>query len=116
VWGRGRDATPRIDRLRAINIPKPVVVELDGKGRPVAVELRGKGEAGSGKRQAGAVTPSTHPPIRLSVEFLGESWRIDDEWWRVPIVRRCFEVMLDGGGRVVLFEDLITGEWWVQTP
>jgi len=23
---------------------------------------------------------------------------------------------LEGGGRVVLFEDLITGEWFVQMP
>jgi hypothetical protein len=41
---------------------------------------------------------------------------MDDEWWRQPIVRRYVEVVLEGGGRVVLFEDLITGEWFVQMP
>ena len=50
------------------------------------------------------------------VESQGENWRMDDEWWRQPIVRRYVEVVLEGGGRVVLFEDLITGEWWMQKP
>jgi len=43
-------------------------------------------------------------------------WRINDEWWRQPIVRRYVEVVLEGGGRLVLFEDQITGEWWMQKP
>ncbi|HYL55986.1 MAG TPA: hypothetical protein VEU73_10485 [Gemmatimonadales bacterium] len=50
------------------------------------------------------------------VESIGENWRMDDEWWRQPIVRRYVEAVLEGGGRVLLFEDLITGEWFVQKP
>jgi hypothetical protein len=50
------------------------------------------------------------------IESFGENWRMDDEWWRQPIVRRYVEVVLEGGGRVVLFEDLITGEWFEQMP
>ena len=50
------------------------------------------------------------------VENVGEIWRIDDEWWRVPIHRRYVEVIIEGGRRVVLFEDLITGEWFAQKP
>jgi len=110
TWGRGRSVAPRVDRLRAVNLPKPVAVERDAEGKPVAVELHGKRETGNGKRR------SADPPINLSVEYLGEEWRIDDEWWRHPIARRYVEVMLDGGGRVVLYEDLITGEWWMQMP
>lgn len=53
---------------------------------------------------------------RHAVESVGEIWRIDDEWWRRPISRRCIEVVLDGGKHVLLFEDLTTGEWWVQKP
>ena len=100
---------PRVDRLRAINLPRRAIVELDTEGRPVAIELVGKRETGNGKR------PPPSPP-RLAVEGVGEVWRIDDEWWRRPIARRYVEVMLDGGGRVMLFEDLVTGEWWVQKP
>jgi hypothetical protein len=45
-----------------------------------------------------------------------ESWRIDDEWWRAPVSRRYFDVALDGGGHVVLFEDLMSGKWFAQQP
>ena len=84
------------DRLRALNVPQRVHVELDDQRRPRVV----KRESGNEKR----------------VESFGENWRMDDEWWRQPIVRRYVEVVLEGGGRVVLFEDLITGEWFVQMP
>ena len=79
------------DRLRALNVPRRVEVELDAVGSPVTVDL-------------------------ATVETVQETWRIDDEWWRMPIVRRYVEVILEGGGRVVLFEDLITGEWFAQMP
>ena len=84
------------DRLRALNVPQRVQVELDEQRRPRVV-MR---EPGNVKR----------------VESLGENWRMDDEWWRQPIVRRYVEVVLEGGGRVVLFEDLMTGEWFAQMP
>jgi hypothetical protein len=51
-----------------------------------------------------------------AVEAVLESWRIDDEWWRQPITRCYHEVILDGGRRVVLFEDVATGEWFAQMP
>ena len=92
------------DRLRALNVPQRVEVELDADGMPMNVKRETKKDsltvAGNGKR----------------VEALGESWRIHDEWWRQPIVRRYVEVILEGGGRMVLFEDLNTGEWWMQKP
>jgi YD repeat-containing protein len=86
----------KADRLRTINEPQRVEVELDEFGRLVGI------------RDAGRET--------RAVEETGEIWRIDDEWWRLPISRRCVEVFFEGGGRVVLFEDLITGEWWIQKP
>jgi hypothetical protein len=50
------------------------------------------------------------------IEAILESWRIDDEWWRQVISRAYMEVMLEGGKRLVLFQDLITGEWFSQMP
>jgi hypothetical protein len=71
-------------------------VELDSLERPVAVTtVRG--------------TP-------CAVEAVLETWRLDDEWWRVAIARRYVEAVLDGGRHVVLYCDLGTGEWWMQTP
>ena len=81
----------RTDRLRAVNDPRPVAVECDAQHRPAAV---------------GGVM----------VESVLESWRIDDEWWRQPITRCYHAVILDGGKRVMLFEDIVTGEWFAQMP
>jgi|ERR1700756_3962064 hypothetical protein len=86
----------KTDRLRALNAPQRVHVELDERRMPRIVKL----EMSNEKR----------------VESIGENWRMDDEWWRQPIVRRYVEAVLEGGGRVLLFEDLITGEWFVQKP
>lgn len=81
----------RTDRLRAVNDPKPVTVECDAQHQPAAVG-------------------------GTAVESVLESWRIDDEWWRQPIARCYHAVILDGGKRVVLFEDIVTGEWFAQMP
>ncbi len=50
------------------------------------------------------------------VESIIDTWRIDDEWWRALISRRYVEVVLEGGGHVVLFENLVTGSWFLQMP
>ena len=86
----------KTDRLIGINEPQQVEVELADNGLPVGMR-----DAGCGMRV---------------VENVGEIWRIDDEWWRVPIHRRYVEVIIEGGRRVVLFEDVITGEWFSQKP
>ena len=92
----------RTDRLRTLNEPQRVAVELDALGVPRAVkkQLRRSG----GQESKAAV-----------VEAVLETWRIDDEWWRQLISRRYFAVLLEGGTRVVLVEDLVTHEWYMQT-
>jgi hypothetical protein len=92
----------RTDRLRAVNEPRQVTVELDGSGQPAAVGR--SRDNGGGREETAAV-----------VETILESWRIDDEWWRQLISRHYFAVILEGGARVVLFEDLVSHEWFMQT-
>ncbi len=87
----------RVDRLRALNLPRRVEVVLDEHRRPQAIT----DELGR---------------ARWEVEAIGEVWRVDDEWWRQPISRRHVEVVLEGGKHVVLFEDLTTNQWWMQKP
>lgn len=87
----------RTDRLRAVNEPSPVTVEVDGAGVPEAVGRLGGLAVGK-------------------IESVNETWRIDDEWWRHTISRLYYEVMFEGGKRVVLFQDLITGNWFMQQP
>ena len=86
----------RTDRLRPVNEPQPVAVDLDESGLMTVGRPDG--------RTVG------------KVESILDSWRIDDEWWRQMIARNYMEVMLEGGKRVVLFQDLITGQWFAQMP
>src|SRR5256885_15394026 len=84
------------DRLRALNVPQRVKVELNANGLPTGIR-------------------ETVDKLR-DVENIVEIWHIDDEWWRKPVIRKCYEVLLKGGARVVLFVDLVTLEWFVQKP
>ena len=90
--GRGT----RSDRLRALNVPRPIVVELRDDGLPVRIREGGRGKGEEWQ----------------SIASISDVWRLDDEWWRRPIVRRYVEVILEHGGRMVLYEDLVTGEWF----
>jgi hypothetical protein len=85
--------TLRADAYRPVNAPEALKVEEDAAGRPVAVRIK--------RRQA--------------VMIIEDSWRIDDEWWRAePILRIYYNVRLASGQRLVLYKDLITGEWYSQ--
>ena len=112
-------ATARADQLRPLNLPQSVKVELDDAGLPAVI--------------TNYFRPSTYTPVRLendeernkaidsglfrkTVETIIEIWHIDDEWWREPISRRCVEVILEGGKHVVLYEDVTTGNWFMQMP
>ncbi len=86
----------RTDRLRVVNQPQPIVVEVNDAG----VMAIG--------RQDGTTVGK--------VEAILESWRIDDEWWRQTISRSYLVLLLEGGKRVVVFQDLTTGMWFMQQP
>ena len=94
------------DRLRTLNVPQPTAVELDAHGTPVRIGVR---SAECGMR-------SGEVKEMMTVEAVRETWRIDDEWWREPITRTYYEVLLQGGARLVLFVDLVKQEWFVQKP
>ena len=83
----------RTHRLQPLNLPRAVSVVLNERGLPIAIIRDGK---------------------RKEVEKIGEIWRVDDEWWRDPIARRYVETILEGGRRLVVYEDQITGEWFEQ--
>ena len=93
---RDAERGTRNDRLRALNVPRPIEVELDDGGWPVRIRDGGRGTGDEWR----------------CVEGIGDTWRLDDEWWRRPVSRRYVEVLLEGGGRMVVYEDLVTGEWF----
>jgi hypothetical protein len=80
-------------QVRPLNRPRPVHVVADAEGRPIRVR---------NDREWRAVTS------------IRESWRIDDEWWRLTISRAYYAVVLDEGRLVTLYRDLVTGEWFLQ--
>lgn len=81
------------ERIRALNLPRPATVEADEKGVPRVVVMQER---------------------RLAVEAIIDVWRIDDAWWREPIIRRYFLVALEGGVLRTLFHDLLSGQWYEQ--
>lgn len=99
----------RTDRLRALNRPVPVAVKTDEQGLPVVV-MEGIGDGREGAREGEEGRDG-----EWRVDAIGEVWRVHDEWWRTLINRRYVEVVLDGGKHVMLFEDLETGEWCMQS-
>lgn len=116
----------RPDRLRALNLPSSVEVRIDAWGRPTWMAER---DVSTGAREdvrtGDAATSRPHveqegggggAPVGRMVEEVVETWVVQDEWWRTPIHRRYVEVVLEGGAHVVLFEDLATGEWFMQRP
>jgi hypothetical protein len=117
-------APVRPDRLRALNLPSAVAVELDERGLPTAVvdnaDDRGaegqRGRSSSGRVAGTYNDPSIRRSAERKVEEICEVWRVDDEWWRTPIARRYVEVVLEGGSHVVLFEDLVSNTWFLQMP
>jgi hypothetical protein len=84
----------QIETIRSLNLPKPLVVEADERLLPRAVELRER---------------------RRRVEAIPDSWRIDDEWWRAPISRRYFQIILEGGIARTIYQDLVSGGWYEQS-
>jgi hypothetical protein len=92
-------ATVRADRLRPLNSPRPLRVEIDEQGKPIAV-----GEPMAGKARH-----------LFPIQEILDQWRIDDEWWRKEVSRMYFRVALEGGQLLTLFQDLTSGRWYGQT-
>ena len=86
-------AAARANQLRSLNVPRPIRVLLNQDGHP-AVLLDG--------------------PRRARVEAIQDLWRIDDEWWRVPISRLYYRLVLDGGRLRTVYHDLLTDAWYAQ--
>jgi hypothetical protein len=85
--------TLRADAYKPVNAPEALKVEEDAAGLPVAVRIK----------------------RRQSVMTIEDRWRIDDEWWRAePVSRLYYNVLLVSGQRLVLYKDLITGDWYEQ--
>jgi hypothetical protein len=85
--------TLRPDAFKPVNLPEAVGVEEDATGEPAAVRAE----------------------RNQTVKSIEDRWRIDDEWWRSEEISRMYYVVLfKSGQRIVVFKDLIKGNWWKQ--
>ena len=92
VPASGGDLRP--DSLRPLNLPRPVRVLAGPDGEPGWVE--------AGRRME-------------RVASLRDRWRVDDRWWtEQPVTRLYYELELEGGEIVTLFQDSTSGFWYAQ--
>ena len=49
-----------------------------------------------------------------TVTAITRQWRVDSDWWRNRVWRAYYKLSTDSGLLLVIFEDLTTGEWYVQ--
>lgn len=51
------------------------------------------------------------------VESVRESWLVEDRWWTErPLRRRYWELLGVSGRNLVVFHDLLGGDWYLQGP
>jgi hypothetical protein len=75
---------------RRLGSPEPAAVAADDHGVPVVVGT-------------------------VAVDTLREEWVVEDRWWTgQPLRRRYFELVLADGRNVVVFRDLVEGDWFTQ--
>lgn len=82
-------------KLRPLNRPKPIRVRLGKAGVPTSLEIRGRW------RRIGGVL---------------DSWRVDDEWWREPISRTYYSIVLETGAHHTAYYDVMQDRWYLQPP
>jgi hypothetical protein len=82
----------RPDHLRSLNQPQPLTVHVD-RGHPVALDDH---------RQ------------RHVIAAIQDTWIIEDEWWRDPISRQYFAVLLANGQTRTIYHDRIADTWFTQ--
>ncbi len=86
-------APVRSHQFRALNEPRPIRVRAREDGVPQAVLLDRRWR---------------------QVEAVHDHWRVEDQWWRQPLSRYYYEVLTDGGTVHVIYQDRLTGAWFLQ--
>lgn len=51
---------------------------------------------------------------RYQVQAIAKRWRVDQAWWQERIWREYFKLTTRDGLLVILYQDLLTGQWYLQ--
>ena len=77
--------------LSPLGLPRPLTVRTSPSGEPLEVQRPARRGA---------------PAASLAIERVEEAWRIADEWWREPPLRRSYyRVTTADGASLTLFHD-----------
>lgn len=49
-----------------------------------------------------------------TVQGIAKRWRVDVEWWQQRVWREYFKLYTDTGLLVILYRDLLSGQWYLQ--
>jgi hypothetical protein len=82
----------RPDQLRALNRPRPCQVATE-RGIPTSI-----------------IEGHRH----WAVERIQDRWQLNDEWWRNPIDRHYFELVMEDGRIRTVFHDRDQNIWYEQ--
>ncbi len=96
----------RAPHLRALNEPIPVAVTLANQLAQTATRT---GRSCAGQPATLTINHHTHAVHRIQ-----DTWIIEDEWWREPIERQYFALLLDDGTRRTVFHDRVANTWYLQ--
>ena len=70
----------------------------------------GDGSVGNGTRPAGFTWQGQ---VHQITEITRE-WRVDIDWWRGRVWRAYFKLSTDTGLLVIIYQDLLSGKWYLQ--
>jgi hypothetical protein len=76
----------------------------------LAISVTGAGD-GAGRSRPASFTwqNKTH-----RVDEITREWRVDIDWWRGRVWRDYFKLSTDTGLLVIIYRDLVSGEWYLQ--
>jgi hypothetical protein len=49
-----------------------------------------------------------------TVSHITRRWRIRSDWWDEPLWRDYFKLTTESGLLLIIFQDLINGQWYLQ--
>jgi len=72
---------------------EPITVQSDAMATPQAFTWQGRSH---------------------QVQKVAKRWRVDQGWWQRRIWREYFKLTTQTGLLVIIYRDLLTGQWYLQ--
>ena len=101
-----------------LNMPTPITVRSGTRHSPVAAAVPKRRYGSAQRARRGGGQQRQHDGGRgqlVNVAHVIDMWELEDEWWRKrPVRRRYWQITLETGQDLTVFQDLQTGKWYQQ--